>query len=100
MKKKFMNDLKIAYVTNYIKMIIDTFLAYEKHYDITKQNFNHMVKESKDSGFILTDEEIDLVKENVKWYLRVYHGIDIVKENPIETRKVKPYHSFMLDDKT
>ena len=93
-----MNDLKIAYVTNYTKMIIDTFLAYNKHYDITKLNFNHMVKESKESGFILTDKEIDLVKENVKWYLKAYHEIEIIKENPIEIRKFEAKYTFNLND--
>lgn len=87
MKKAFEKDLKIAYRTNYTKMVVDTFLAYDKHYDITKLNFNHIVIES--NGEVkLFGEEVEIIKQNSKWILKEYHGIEIINDNPIEIRKI------------
>lgn len=87
MKKAFEKDLKIAYMTNYTKMVVDTFLAYDKHYDITQFNFNHIVNES--NGEVkLFGEEVEIIKQNSKWILKKYYGIEIINDNPIEIRKI------------
>lgn len=83
MKKAY---IKIAYMTNYTRMVVDNFLAYDKHYDITKFNFNHIVNES--NGEVkLFGEEAEIIKQNSKWILKEYYGIEIINDNPIRIKK-------------
>lgn len=86
MKKAFENDIKLGYMMSYSKMIVHIFLAYKKHYDITKFNYNHIVKEAKDE-VVLSEEDMNTVYDISKWTLKEYYGIEIIKDNPIEIKK-------------
>ena len=87
-KKSFEKDMKIAYINNYTRMVADLFFIYKKHYDITQFTFDHIMNDAKDE-VRLTKEEFEIVKQNTKWYLKHYRGIEIIQENPIRIQSEK-----------
>ena len=88
-KEKAEKVIKITYINNYVRMVATHFLAHKYHSDLSKINFEQIVKESNDE-ITLTQDEMELVKETSKWYLREYYNIEITNENPIKYSKLSP----------
>ena len=91
MKKVYLDEMKVAYMVNITMMIVESFLIRAKHYDLKELNYDHIVKEAKETGFILTNEEVALIKSTSKWYLKTYRNIEIINDNPIKIRETRKY---------
>ena len=86
-RKAFNKDIKVTYMMNYVKLAVALFLTYNKHYDITKMKFNHILNESMNTGMILDEDDMKIMIKHVKELLYTQHGIEIINDNPIKISK-------------
>ena len=85
--ENFEKDVKASYIIFYTYRIVDEFMAYKKHSDISKFDFNHIVNGAADT-INLSEKEMKQIVKNVKKLLRNVYGIKIANENPIRLEGV------------
>lgn len=86
-KDNFDEDIKKLYMKHLTEMIVDEFLIYDKHFNIGKFSYSHIVNGSNDE-MTLTDKEMEEVIKNSKDILKGEYGIVVITDNPITIEKI------------
>ena len=85
--EKFENDVKASYIRFITHRIVNEFMAYKNHLNISEYNFAHIVNGAEDTITLTENERKQIVKDSKKILKGVY-GIKIIKENPIILEEV------------
>ena len=85
-KKQFRKDLREAYMLNYTRLSVYLFLIYQKHYDINDFRFEHIVNESINTGYNISDNDFKTIYDSSKEILRSVYDIELTNDNPIRIK--------------
>ncbi len=83
---EFDNDIKSSYMKHLSKIIVDEFLIYDKHLNISEFSYSHIVNSANDEINFSKEEMKEVVKCS-KDILKNKYGIIIINDNPITIEK-------------